>query len=106
MIHHSALSLFDVSSILAAIIILVTAVARLNDIKSAQKSVTWWVRRAGLLMLVVAMAMVIAAHFMVPVPYWYQTMWLCFIWGLALTWLTTPGMPPWHKYVFRNMKDE
>lgn len=93
------MNLFDILCIIAAIVIFVTAIARLNDVKRSQNSKRWWVRRVGLLLVSVSMVMLIAAYFTVGTPYWNQVMRLTGLWGFALTWLTTPGMPPWWKYI-------
>lgn len=93
------MNLFDIMCIIAAVVIFVTAIARLNDVKRSQNSKRWWVRRVGLLLVSVSMVMMIAAYFTVGTPYWNQVMRLTGLWGFALTWLTTPGMPPWWKYI-------
>lgn len=96
------MNLYDVACILAAFLILVTALARLNDIKRSQNAKRWWVRRVGLLMVFVAMAMFIAGFFTTYAAYWSQIRQLFTLWGVLLTWMTTPGMPPWHKYISRH----
>lgn len=96
------MSLFDIACTFAAVFILVTAVARLNDIKRTQTSKRWWVRRLGLLLISVSMIMLIASYFTVAAPYWNAIMRLTGLWGFALTWATTPGMPPWHKFISRH----
>lgn len=96
------MNLFDILCIIPAIILLVTAVARLNDIKRTQSSKRWWVRRLGLLLVSVAMIIFITAYFTVAAPYWKAIMTLAGLWGFALTWITTPGMPPWNKYITRH----
>lgn len=93
------MNLFDVMCVIPAIILFITAIARLNDVKRHQSSKRWWVRRFGLLLVSVSMVMLVASYFTVGTPYWNQIMRLTGIWGFALTWLTTPGMPPWWKYI-------
>ena len=93
------MNLFDILCVIPAVILFITAVARLNDVKRHQSSKRWWVRRFGLLLVSVSMAMLVASYFTIGTPYWNQTMRLTGIWGFALTWLTTPGMPPWWKYI-------
>lgn len=95
------MNLFDLFYIVPALIILATALPRLNDIKREQSSKRWWVRRFGLLMVGVSMVMLIASYFTVGTPYWNQIMRLTGLWGFALTWLTTPSMPPWWRYISR-----
>lgn len=99
------MNLFDLMCVVAALIILVTAFARLNDIKREQKSKRWWVRRVGLLMVIVSMVMLIASYFTISAPYWSQSVRFTGLWGLALSWLTTPGMPPWWKYISKYDPD-
>lgn len=100
------MNLFDIVCCIAAVFILVTAVARLNDIKRTQTSKRWWTRRLGLLLVSVSMIMLIASYFTVAAPYWNAIMRLTGLWGFALTWLTTPGMPPWWKYISRGDGEE
>jgi hypothetical protein len=99
-------SVFDIFCAIAAIIILITAVARLDDIKRSQQSVRWWMRRIGLLMVSVAMIMLLASYVTVGAPNWVPIQKILGLWGIALTWLTTPGMPPWWKYITRNDSKE
>jgi NADH:ubiquinone oxidoreductase subunit 6 (subunit J) len=94
-------NLFDILYIIAALLIFITAVARLNDIKKEQNSKRWWVRRVGLLFVSVSMVMVVASYFTTATPYWNHIMKITGLWGFALTWLTTPGMPPWWRYISR-----
>lgn len=95
------MTLFGLFIIVAAVIILVTSVARLNDIKRHQTGKRWWARRLGLLMVAVAMGGTIASFFTVGTPYWRSILQLLMLWGFALTWITTPGMPPWSRYITR-----
>lgn len=93
---------YDFACVIAAVLILATALARLNDIKKSQKSKRWWVRRVGLGLVSVSMVMFIASYFTVSAPYWANVRQLFGLYGFLLTWMTTPGMPPWWKYVSRN----
>lgn len=95
------MNLFDILCIIAAFLILITAVARLNDIKKVQSSKRWWTRRLGLLFISVSMVMFIASYFTTATPYWNDICQLLGLWGFALTWITTPGMPPWWKWISR-----
>lgn len=98
------MNLFDLSLIVAAFLLLVTALARLNDIKRSENSKRWWVRRMGLLMVFTSMVMFIAAYFTKFAPYWDEIRQFLTLWGVLLTWMTTPpskGMPPWHKLITR-----
>lgn len=93
------MNLFDILCIIPALVILVTAIARLNDIKRTQYSKRWWIRRIGLLFVSVAMVMAIMSYFTIASPYWNPSMKFLGLWGFALSWLTTPGMPPWWRYI-------
>lgn len=95
------MNLFDIMCVIAALLILVTAVARINDIKRDKSEVRWWVRRIGLLLVSVSMVLLIASYFTVASPYWNPTMKITGLWGFCLTWLTTPNMPPWWKWISR-----
>lgn len=92
------MTLYDFLYCFAAAFIMVTAIARLNDIKRTQVSKRWWVRRLGLMATIVSMAMFIASNFTIGAKYWNELTKLMAIWGWALTWATTPGLPPWWKY--------
>jgi hypothetical protein len=94
-------TVFDLLFLFPALIILVTAVARLNDIKRDQRSPMWWARRVGLGATSVGMLMFLASFFAEPTRYWNETMKLAVLWGFALTWITTPNMVPWYKYITR-----
>jgi uncharacterized membrane protein YdjX (TVP38/TMEM64 family) len=96
------MSLYQLLCVIPAFLILITALARLNDIKRSQNSKRWWVRRLGLLGVFVSMTMFIAGFFFTFAPYWKQVIALAGLWGVLLTWMTTPGMPPWWKYIARN----
>lgn len=96
------MTLYQFFCVVPALLLLITALARLNDIGKAQRSKRWWARRLGLLMVFVGMTIFIAAHFFTFAPYWRQVMALLSLWGFTLTWMTTPGMPPWWKYISRN----
>lgn len=99
------MTLFKLTLALAALIILVTAIARLNDLGRDKKGGRWWVRRIGLLFVAVASVAEIASNFTTAAPYWWDIARFMLLWGIALTWMTTPGMPPWSKYVFRGDAD-
>ena len=95
------MNLIDILIVVAAFLILITAIARLNDIKRCQTQKRWWARRVGLLFVSVSMVMMIASYFTISTPYWNSIMRVVGLWGFALTWLTTPGMPPWSKWISR-----
>lgn len=81
-----------------SVVVLITALARLNDIKPDQKGKRWHVRRAGLILAGIgAMSFIGSPWAHSPLfPSWKAVM---LMYGLALAWLTTPNMPPWWKYI-------
>lgn len=80
----------------ALAVILITAIARVNDIDKELDSTRWQVRRAGLSIVAGASAALIAAPFAGAYMSWGTA---ALIWGFALTWLTTPEMPPWWRWI-------
>lgn len=94
-----------VLSTTALLIIGLTALARVNDITLYQSSWRWQARRLGLIMVGAAsmwlmLAPLTGGHHW---PTWPEVM---IRWGVALTWLTTPHMPPWWRYITGEFKDE
>ena len=80
----------------ALAIILITAIARVNDISKELQSKRWQARRVGLAVSAGASAALLAA----PLAGAYMSCGTAaLIWGFALTWLTTPGMPPWWRWI-------
>lgn len=89
----------------ALIGVVITALARVNDIGSDRTAWSWQLRRIA---LTATGATAVAYMY---APFGANTMyptWLAGLawWGFFLTWFTTPGMPPWHKYVFGEMEIE
>lgn len=83
-------------------IIAITAMARLKDITAIGKR--WFVRRQGMILVGAGAISLIAAPMMGytnAFPSWRA---LLLFWGVALTWLTTPNMPPWWKYINGDYK--
>lgn len=82
----------------AMIGIAITALARVNDIKPNKNTWLWQLRRMGLtLAFATAVAFMYAPFSSTPLfPTWLGTL---MFWGVFFTWLTTPNMPPWHKYI-------
>ncbi len=79
-------------------ILIITALARVNDLSVDLNSAAWNVRRAGLILT----ALYAVGQITVPVlvkdwPSWQTVIGL---WGFALVWLTSPHQPPWLKYVW------
>lgn len=93
------MTLIDILCVAAGLFLLFTAIARLNDIKRRKPGARWWVRRIGLLLVSVSMVMLIASYFTVATPYWNDIMRTSGLWGFCFTWLTTPNMVPWWKWI-------
>ena len=101
-INFHSIGLYDWFMMFAALVILLVALARINDIKPSQNSKRWWARRIGLLMVFVSMTMFIAAYFTVTAPYWEPTRRALMFYGFMISWITTPGQPPFWKYILKN----
>lgn len=84
-------------SLPALAIMAITAVVRLQDI--TEIGTRWFVRRLGMILVGMASVSLAAAPVMgysASFPSWRGVL---LYWGVALTWLTTPHMPPWWKYI-------
>lgn len=87
-----------------SLVVAITALARVNDIGPEKMQLVWHVRRLGLIMAGAGAVMLMTTPFgeAPSYPTWRAVI---LVWGLALTWLTTPNMPPWWLYVtgqYRN----
>ena len=81
-----------------------TAAARLHDITELGKR--WFIRRLGMILVASgALALIVAPllGYSNSFPTWRGS---CLYWGFALSWLTTPNMPPWWKYINGDWKLE
>lgn len=85
-------------SSVSLVIIMVTALVRANLIGSERTEKRWHLRRFGLVLVGLASVWLILAPFgaVMDFPTWKETM---LRWGFAISWLTTPGMPPWWRLV-------
>lgn len=81
-----------------ALVVAITALARVNDIGPEKMSTRWHVRRVGLIMAGAGAVMLLGAPF---TSVGYEITWrgVVLIWGVGLAWLTTPEMPPWEEYI-------
>lgn len=82
----------------ALLIILITAIARLDTIGQEKVSYNWQMKRMGFV-LIASLALVYGL-----IPFGSSGMfptWLFsgMMWGLALTWLSTPNQPPWWRFI-------
>lgn len=91
-------------TLLPAAAVGVTALARVNDLSEDHKELRWQVRRVGLILTGVAAFAFVGSVFSAPLEAisWKAVL---LMWGLALTWFTTPGMPPWWKYITGESKE-
>lgn len=90
-------------SVPALMVILVSAITRANDIPNdaLHKALRWQVRRIGLLLVAAASVMELLTPFTLSRMSLGEVTWLhaALFWGWALTWFTTPYMPPWWRYI-------
>lgn len=88
----------------ALIVVAATALIRANDIPTEFDGRMWHVRRFGLILVGLGscwlLAMPLGDH--TDFPTWKEVL---LRWGFALTWLTTPNMPPWWYYVTGQYKE-
>lgn len=98
-VSFHSIGFYDWVIIFAAFVIVLIALARLNDIKSSQNSKRWWARRIGLLMVFASMTMLIAGYFTIVDPIWHELKHGLMIFGFMISWVTTPNQPPFWKYI-------
>lgn len=86
------------ASVIPLGILCVTAIARVNDIGKDKVEKRWHVRRAGLSIVAGASAIAMLGPLagLTAYPAWGT---VALYWGFALTWLTTPEMPPWWRWI-------
>lgn len=101
-VSFHSITLYDWSIMMAAMVIILIAVARLNDISKDQNSKRWWARRVGLLMVFASMTMLIGGYFTVVDPIWHELKRGLMIFGFMISWVTTPNQPPFWKYISRH----
>lgn len=80
------------------IVLLLTALARVNDIGPENMSWIWQARRLGLVIAASGAVMYMFSPWTEggePAPWRAVAM----AYGVALTWLTTPVLPPWWDYI-------
>lgn len=87
-------------TLVCAGILFVTAIARLNDMgRKTHNDWHWWVRRAGMVAVAISCALLVFAPF-----FHHQVDWVEFllIFGVTISWVTTPSQPPWWKYITKG----
>lgn len=85
-------------------IILMTVLARVKDLKDMKLRSHG--RRMGLIMVGTASVAFASSPFFLTLgdfPTWKMVL---MVWGLALTWFTTPNQPPWWKYISGEMRHD
>ncbi len=89
-----------VLSVIPCAILIITALARVNDLSIDMASTAWNVRRAGLILTALyAVTQLTLPLFSAEWPSWGTVIGL---WGFALVWLTSPHQPPWMRYVWKG----
>lgn len=88
-------------STICLLLIAVTALARVNDIPVGNISPRWQVRRLGLILVAAACVGMVFAPWVsetteCALPEWRDVM---LHMGVTFTWMTTPMMPPWNRYI-------
>lgn len=87
------------------LVLTITSLVRANDIGWAKKNWHWNLRRMALVCVGSSSAGLIFT------PLWFFN-WprlfvfcvLALVYGFAAAWLTTPGMPPWWRYITGQYK--
>lgn len=86
------------ASLLPLGVISITAIARGNDIRKDKVGKRWQFRRAGL-SIVAAASFILMLTPLANVAAWPTWTSVALYWGFALTWFTTPEMPPWWRWI-------
>lgn len=85
------------ASILPLLIVIITCIARVNDIGRTSKELRWHFRRLGFVFVGGA------SGWMLLSPMWdfayVGESGLTFLIGQSMVWVTTPNMPPWWRYI-------
>lgn len=87
------------------IIILLTAIARVNDIGPDLMGWSWQLRRVGLVLAAAGAVMYSFSPWTVNgehVP-WRA---LALAYGVAAAWITTPSLPPWWDYITGKYREQ
>jgi hypothetical protein len=77
-------------------VLLITVIARVNDLPIHQQSAFWDVRRMALVLLGIFTVAMLGAPLSGQYPSWRMVFG---IWGMAGVMVTSPHLPPWWKYV-------
>lgn len=93
----------------ALAVIMITSLARVNDLSANLISKTWQLRRIGLILVGTAATTLVLepwsdilkgiALTKADFPSWKEVILRL---GFAFVWITTPHMPPWTQYVWKG----
>lgn len=89
-------------SLPAHLILIFTVAARVKDISATGPR--WFARRIGLILVGMGALSLMTAPlvgYSLAFPSWRA---VTLYWGFAVVWITTPNMPPWHKYISGEYK--
>lgn len=85
-------------------VIILTVLARVKDLKDMK--LVSQARRMGLIMTATASVAFMSSPFFLTLgnfPTWKGVL---MVWGVAITWFTTPNQPPWWKYIAGELRHE
>lgn len=86
----------------ALVVLILTAIAGLNDMGLEKVGPFWNVRRCGLI-LVAYFAVQFLALPLARVPEWPSWYRVAGVYGFAFVWITRADMPPWFTYIWKNL---
>ena len=88
-------------SVVPWVVVFLTATARVNDIKLHQRNSIWHLRIIGLSASMGVAVVMLATPVTISTWYMPSATWqgALIAWAWGLTWFTTPGLPPWAKYI-------
>lgn len=82
----------------ALVMMCLTCLGRLNDIGPDKIGYRWNLRRLGFIIVGLASVTLLGMPFGIfDFPSWSEVF---MRWGVMFVWLTTPGMPPWTKWIW------
>lgn len=81
-----------------ALVVALTALARVNDIGPEQMGRRWQFRKISLILVGAGAVMVLSTPF-IQAPAFPSWRGVVIMYGFAGSWMTTPGMPPWDYYM-------
>lgn len=86
-------------SVFSLLMMCVTCLGRLNDIGTDKVGHRWNMRRLGFVMVGLSTVTLLGMPLLgaMDAPSWSEVF---LRWGVMLVWLTTPGMPPWTKWIW------